>query len=207
MSITEVTKSEYKTKMIVELSKFVDVYNQFSENKISIEVLDEEYDIFIRILGNYIYKIFTSETWLETKMFIDDAVLFDFSVFKGTEYTERVHSFLLSIKDAFYTSIDVDLYEYLETTNEFTDDEKVVCKSFYKTIKDLNQAMKHESFVSTTSNLADRNTISCFSDELKRFNDYMTVIQRDDTLKNTINKFDVVFKRISSSKKHMDIKF
>ena len=204
---TEETKNEYKTKMISELSKFVDVYNQFSENKISINVFDEEYDIFIRILGNYIYKTFTSETWLETKMFIDDTVLFDFSVFKGTEYVERVHSFLISIKDAFYTSIDAELNDYLEMTPEFTDDEKVVCKSFYKTIKDLNQAMKHESFVTTTSNLADRNTISCFSDELKRFNDYMSIIQGDATLKNTINKFDVVFKRISSSKKQVDIKF
>jgi len=207
MSITDSTKNEYKTKMIVELSKFVNVYNQFSENKISIDIIDDEYDIFIRILGNYIYKTFTPETWLETKIFIDDTVLFDFSVFKGTEYTERVHLFLISIKDAFYTSIDVEINEYLETTNDFSDDEKVVCKSFYKTIKDLNQAMKHESFMSTTSNLADRNTISCFSDELKRFNDYMSIIQGDITLKKTINKFDVVFKRISSSKKQVDIKF
>ena len=60
-------RDKYKERMTTELTKFLSVYNQVSNSSFVLD-LNDGYDIFIRILGNYIYKKFDVKTWDQTKI-------------------------------------------------------------------------------------------------------------------------------------------
>ena len=135
---------KYKERMTAELTKFLAVYNDVSKSNFVLN-LNDNYDIFIRLLGNYIYKKFNVKTWDQTKIEFSPEIVIDFSIFRNTAYFQKVQNFLISLKNAFYGTLDDDIYEYLEHTSEYTDEEKVVCKEFYDRVSALNNAMKHNT--------------------------------------------------------------
>ena len=114
----ESLKNQFKEKMITEFTKFLEVYNKISSSNYILDIRGE-YDIFIRFLGNYIYKYFNEDSWDNTQIKFSDEVLIDLSVFKNTDYYEPVNNFLLSLKKAFFSSLDDDIYEYINTTKDY----------------------------------------------------------------------------------------
>lgn len=199
-------RDKYKERMTTELTKFLSVYNQVSNSSFVLD-LNAGYDIFIRILGNYIYKKFDVKTWDQTKIEFSPEIVIDFSVFRNTVYFQKVQNFLISMKNAFYGSLDDDIYEYLEKTDDYTDEEKVVCREFYDRVSALNNAMKSNMFESTKNNLIDKDNISKYSEELKEFNRYSNYVSSKRELYSLISHFDQKIREKAKTKKFSDIFF
>lgn len=197
---------KYKEKMITELTKFLAVYNEVSKSNFVLD-MNSGYNIFIRILGNYIYKKFNVKTWDQTKIEFEPEVVVDFSVFRNTPYFQKVQNFLISMKSAFYGTLDDDIYEYLEKTDEYTDEEKVVCREFYDRVSALNNAMKCNMFETTETNLMDKDNISKYSEELKEFNRYSNYVSSKPELYALISHFDQKIREMAKTKKFPDIFF
>ena len=53
----EQLKIHFKDRMITEFTKFLKVYNEVANTNYILDIRGE-YDVFIRFLGNYIYKHF-----------------------------------------------------------------------------------------------------------------------------------------------------
>lgn len=197
---------KYKERMTAELTKFLAVYNDVSKSNFVLN-LNDNYDIFIRLLGNYIYKKFNVKTWDQTKIEFSPEIVIDFSIFRNTAYFQKVQNFLISLKNAFYGTLDDDIYEYLEHTSEYTDEEKVVCKEFYDRVSALNNAMKHNIFESTETNVMDKDNISKYSEELKEFNRYSNYVSSKPELYALISHFDQIIREKAKTKKFPDIFF
>mgnify|MGYP000144075174 CR=1 FL=1 len=75
----EQLKNQFKEKMIVEFTKFLEVYNKVANTSFVVDIKGE-YDMFIRILGNYIYKNFNSKTWDQTQIKFSDEIIIDLSI-------------------------------------------------------------------------------------------------------------------------------
>ena len=75
----EELKNKHKNKMIKEFTKFLEVYNQISGCNYIIDIRGE-YDVFIRFLGNYIYKDFNHQNWDNTVMKFSNDILIDLSL-------------------------------------------------------------------------------------------------------------------------------
>ncbi len=192
--------------MISEISKFVSVYNTLvsDEKKIDISYIVSEYDVFIRILGNYIYQVFNTESWIDSTLEFGSIVV-DFSVFRDSQHRQRVHQFLLSLKNAFYDdSLDNEVNQFLNDTSEFNEDEKKICREFYDVVSTLNKAIKREAFLNIDVDMSSKTMISRYQTELKEYNDF---IVKHIQHRNVISKFDVFFKQIAANKKHMNITF
>ena len=197
---------KYKERMITELTKFLTVYNEVSQSTFVLDI-NGGYDMFIRILGNYIYKKFDVKTWDQTKIEFSPEIVIDFSVFRNTAYFQKVQNFLISMKNAFYGTLDDDIYEYLEKTDDYTDEEKVVCREFYDRVSALNNAMKSNMFESTETNLMSKDNISKYSEELKEFNRYSNYISSKRELYALISHFDQKIREKAKTKKFSDIFF
>lgn len=202
----EELKIQFKEKMIVEFSKFLDAYNKVANTNFILDIRGE-YDMFIRFLGNYIYKHFDSKSWDKTTIKFSDEVSIDMSFFKNTEYYEKVHKFLLSLKGAFFNSLDDDIYEYLNSTNDYTKEEKRICREFYDRVSSLNKAMKHSTFDSKDTELLSKDNISSYSNELREYNNYIHYISSKKELYNLIQYFDKKIRSISKNKKYPEILF
>ncbi len=203
---TETLKNVFKEKMINEFTKFLEVYNQLSGTNYILDIRGE-YDVFIRFLGNYIYKSFDHNNWDNSEIKFSDEVTINLSVFKNTQYYHPVNNFLLSLKEAFFNSLDKDIYEYLDTTKDYTKEEKRVCKEFYDRVSALNNAMKHSTFSSKDSELLSHSNISNYSNELKEFNNYIYYISSKRELYNLIQHFDKKIRELSKNKKYPEILF
>lgn len=202
----ETLKNHFKEKMINEFSKFLEVYNQISGTNYILDIRGE-YDVFIRFLGNYIYKNFDQNNWDNTEIKFSDEVTINLSVFKNTQYYKPVNDFLLSLKNAFFSSLDQDIYEYLDATKDYTKEEKKVCREFYDRVSTLNNAMKHSTFDSKDSQLLSQNNISNYSNELKEFNNYIHYISSKRELYSLIQHFDKKIRELSKNKKYPEILF
>jgi len=198
--------NQFKEKMIIEFTKFLDVYNKLSGSNYILDIRGE-YDVFIRFLGNYIYKDFINDCWDNTHIKFSEEVLIDLSVFKNTQYYESVNNFLLSLKIAFFSSLDEDIYEYLNTTTEYTDEENRVCKEFYDRVSTLNNSLKKSTFSSKDSEILSHNNISTYSSELKEFNNYIHYVSSKRELYNLILHFDKKIRQLSKTKKYPEILF
>ena len=209
MSTKESVSDIYKEKMIKELGKFLVAYNEVSNSNLILDIRGG-YDIFIRILGNYIYKIYDSKTWDQSKIDFpseNSFITIDFSVFRNTVYFKKVQDFLISMKNAFYGTLDDDIYDYIDKTDDYTEEEKVICREFYDRVSALNNAMKHNMFSSTTSDLTDKDNISKYSDELKEFNRYSNYISSKHELYSLISVFDQKVREKAKTKKFHEIFF
>jgi len=200
------SENSYKQSMIKEFGKFIEFYNIYNtqnNQKITLN-LEEEYPLFIRKLGNYIYKHFNQETWIDSTLTLNSQNSIHFSVFKGTEHENRVLSFLLQLKNAFYSSSEEEIYQFLEETNLFSNEEKTLCKEFYNRISTLNNAMKNNAFSDAEN---DMKNMSTYHEELKSYNEFAEMIVKTPHIQKVIQKFDSIVRQISSLKKHIDISF
>lgn len=202
----ESLKNLFKEKMIIEFTKFLEVYNKLSGCTYTLDIRGE-YDIFIRFLGNYIYKDFNQDSWDNTQIKFSEEVMIDLTVFKNTHYYEAVNNFLLSLKNAFFSSLDDDIYEYINNTKDYTNEEKRVCKEFYDRVSSLNKSLKHSTFSSKDSEILSQNSISSYSNELKEFNTYIHYISSKKELYNLITHFDKKIRELSKNKQYPEILF
>lgn len=202
----EQLKNQFKERMIVEFTKFLEAYNKVANTTYILDIRGE-YDVFIRFLGNYIYKHFNSKTWDETSIKFSDEVLIDLSLFKNTECHQVVHKFLLSLKEAFFNSLDEDVYDYINNTKDYTKEEKRVCRDFYDRVSSLNNAMKHSTFESKDTELLSKDNISTYSNELREYNNYIHYVSSKRELYNLIQHFDKKIREISKNKKYPEILF
>lgn len=202
----EQLKNQFKERMIVEFTKFLEAYNKVANTTYILDIRGE-YDVFIRFLGNYIYKHFNSKTWDETSIKFSDEVLIDLSLFKNTECHQVVHKFLLSLKEAFFNSLDEDIYDYINNTKDYTKEEKRVCRDFYDRVSSLNNAMKHSTFESKDTELLSKDNISTYSNELREYNNYIHYVSSKRELYNLIQHFDKKIREISKNKKYPEILF
>jgi hypothetical protein len=192
--------------MIKEFTKFLEVYNQISGCNYILDIRGE-YDVFIRFLGNYIYKDFNPQNWDNTVMKFSDDILIDLSLFKNTSYHQPVIDFLMCLKNAFFNSLDDDIYSYIRETKDYEKEEKIICKEFYDHISTLNNAMRHSTFESKETELLSKDNISSYANELKQFNNYMTYISSKRELYLLIQHFDKKIREISKAKKYPEILF
>lgn len=202
----EELKNNFKEKMIIEFTKFLDVYNKVANTTYILDIRGE-YDVFIRFLGNYIYKHFDAKNWDETSIKLSDEVSIDLSLFKNTECHQVVHRFLLSLKEAFFNSLDEDVYDYINNTKDFTKEEKRVCRDFYDRVSSLNKAMKHSTFESKDKELLSKDNISTYSNELREYNNYIHYVSSKKELYYLIQYFDKKIREISKNKKYPEILF
>lgn len=196
----------HKDILVRELTKFLNVYNEVAQTSYVFD-LRGEYDKFIRILGNYIFCEYSEQKWDDTKLVFTDEISIDFSIFKNTKYVESVNQFLISLKKSFYQSIDDEIYGYLETTNDFSDQEKILCIQFYDRISALNKAMKESTFSTKDGDIISQESISKYDKELKEFNQFSNYISSNKDLFILISKFDQKIKEIAMIKKPNQILF
>lgn len=199
-------KTKYKDKMITHFTKFLEVYNQLSGCNYVLDIRGE-YDIFIRFLGNYIYKEFKPKNWDNTFINFSEEIKIDLSVFKNTSYYQPVNNFLLSLKNAFFNSLDDDIYDYISETNDYTKEEKRICREFYDRVSALNNAMRHSTFDSKETELLSKDNITSYSNELRDFNNYINYISSKRELYSLIQTFDKKIREISKNKKYPEILF
>lgn len=199
--------SRHKEIMICELQKFIAIYNQIANTSYLFDIEKGQYDYFIRLLGNYIYTIYSQEDWRNTKLSFSDDIFIDFSRFVGTEYEKKVDSFLVQLKDAFYDSLDSEIDNYLEQTGDYNDNEKSVCREFYQKVNMLHQKMKKYMFINTDTDLTSKDSISNYKDELEEYNRYMNYVASDKLIFSLITHFDEKIRTLAKSKPLKQILF
>lgn len=202
--MSNISNNEFQEIMVKEFEKFLNVYNNLTNSNISLK--NQDYSKTIRVLGNFIYKDLDLKNWEDSKIFFSENIVISLSIFKNTQYEESVKNFLESLKNAFYSNIDQDVYEFLEKS-DFSDIEKELCSHFYDKVKDLNNGMKNSIFDNTNTNILEKDTISTYGEKLKAFNDFVYNVSTNQEFFNTIMKFDKEIKNIAKNKKHPKIFF
>ena len=205
-SIVNDIKMKYAEKMIMELNKFLEVYNKRSDTSYTFKM--DQYPFIIRMIGNYVARL-DIDKWLESEIVMSDEVSIMMSVFiqSPDDEKERVKTFLGRLKKAFHYSLDDDVHRYLAETSDFTDDEKELCFEFYRRVSALNNAMKAKMFNDTSSDILSNATISSYANELKSFNEYSRYISSKKEVALVIQQFDSHIKRLASEKTPSDIFF
>ena len=205
MSVVNDIHQRYQARMMTEMTKFVDVYNQLSDNPIDFTKVTD-YALVIRVLGNYISNL-DLDNWLSTKMVFSDEIEVDMSVFSLSLYQPRVRSFLEQLKNAFYQCLTTEIETYLSTTRDFTDEEKVICRLFWEKADAVTQAMRRTAFTNLERSVMDRQNIDTYSSELRQFNVYTQELAKTPGMMQVIHRFDRVIKRIATEKPPVDIFF
>jgi hypothetical protein len=196
--------NEFQEIMLQEFEKFLKVYNNLTNSNVSLKNLD--YSTTIRILGNFIYKDLDINDWQNSHITFSKNIIISLNVFKDTQYENSVKNFLVSLKNAFYSDIDEDVYNYLNS-GVFNEVEKELCTHFYEKVKDLNSGMKHSIFDDKNTKILENDTISTYADKLKAFNDFVYNISTNQEMFNIITRFDKEIKNIAKNKKHPRIFF
>lgn len=205
MSVEEI-KKRYQDKMVIELNKFLQVYNEVTGEKISFGL--EDYSNIIRIIGNYVSRLSSNrEDWLSSSILFPDFTI-SINVFRGTVYEDRVLNFLNRLKDSFQDSLSDDIHEYLRTTDDFSDQEKQLCSAFLEKMDTLNKAMKRAMFDDVSIDITSKNVIRReYEEELRQFNEYTRNIATKPELGKVIYRFDGMIRKIASEKVPTEIFF
>lgn len=196
--------NEFQETMVKEFQKFLNVYNNLTNSNISLD--NQEYSKIIRILGNFIHKDLDLQNWQNLKLYLSKDTIIYLSIFKNTNYEDSVKNFLECLKNAFYSTIDNEIYDFIEKS-AFTENEKQLCIEFYSRVKDLNNGMKNSIFDNTSNEILEKDTISTYKDKLKAFNDFVYNVSINQDLFNIIMNFDKEIKNIAKNKKHPKIFF
>lgn len=195
--------SNYQEKMVVEMNKFLSVYNKLSGSTIEIE--NDKYPEFIRMLGHYFY-LYNSGLSKSTISFGN--VTIDISVFNDTPYQNVVKKFLESLNRAFQSNLDDEINNYITTTNDFTEDEKKICLEFQGYMSRLQVSMKKGIFKDAINySVTSSEVISSYSDTLKEFNEYTKTIATDPLKYDVIDRFKKMLHVIAAQKVQPDIFF
>lgn len=205
MSVEEI-KKRYQDKMVIELNKFLQVYNEVTGEKISFGL--EDYSTIIRIIGNYVSRLSSNrEDWLSSSILFPDFTI-SINVFRGTVYEDRVLNFLNRLKDSFQDSLSDDIHEYLRTTDDFSDQEKQLCSVFLEKMDALNKAMKRAMFDDVSINITSKDVIRReYEEELRQFNEYTRNVATKPELGKVIYRFDGMIRKIASEKVPTEIFF
>jgi len=196
--------TSYQEKMLIEINKFLSVYNKLSGN--TIEIGNDNYSEFIRVLGNYLYTT-NIDSWVSSSISFRD-VKIEMSVFDNTTYQSAVQNFLVSLKKAFHSNLDEDVTRYINTTSDFTEDEKKICHEFHLYISRLQASMKQGIFKDAISySVTSNQAISSYSSALKDFNEYTKMIASDPLKYDVVNRFQKMLPVIASRKIQPDIFF
>lgn len=196
--------ANYQEKMLVEINKFLSVYNNLSGN--TIEIGTDNYSEFIRILGNYLYTT-DIDSWESSSISFGN-VKIDMGVFNNTTYQSAVKNFLVSLKKAFHSNLDEDVNQYIVTTSDFGEDEKKICLEFHWYISRLQASMKQGIFKDAISySVTSNQAISSYSSALKDFNEYTKIIASDPLKYDVVNRFQKMLPVIASRKIQSDIFF
>lgn len=196
--------ANYQEKMITQINKFLSVYNNLSGN--TIQIGNDNYPDFIRTLGNYLYTI-NIDSWSSSSISFGNVTI-DMSVFNNTPYQTRVQNFLISLNKAFQSNLDAEIGNYLNTTSDFTEDEKKTCNEFHGYISRLQASMKQGIFKDAiVYNVTSNEAISSYSRQLKEFNDYTKMIAADPEKYNIVNRFQKMIPVIAAQKTQPDIFF
>jgi hypothetical protein len=208
------TKEECMQKMIVELNKFFKVYNSLSDNKIlefDSNTSMEYYSQVIKIIGNYIYNVYSPENdlWENNVVSFPGVGFIDFSVFKNTKYTDSVKNFLSSIKQSFDSNINKEIIDYfLSNGCEFTADEKVLCLTFYEKSNQLGKSIVQKSINNISIDCMAKESISGYAEQsLIPFNEIVQNISKNPEKMKTIDRFDSVLRKIAKNKVHPSVFF
>lgn len=199
----------YKSKMLNELEKFLNVYNDVAGTVFVFDVRGQ-YDQFIRMLGKYIFSVYSPEGWQDTSLTVADEVVIDFSVFRGTRYEEPVANYLCSLRRAFDDSLDEQVESFLSTTDKYTEEEKVICREFFGKVTALHRGMKQATFGADTpvdTDLMSTDTISKYQEALREYNSYMTYVAKNRRLLTLIQHFDGTIRSLSAQKKQVEVLF
>lgn len=197
----------YKSKMMNELQKFLNVYNDIAGSTYMFDVRGQ-YDMMIRILGNYISTVYSPDTWLDTKLQFSEEVVIEFEVFRGTAYEEKVALYLQSLRRAFDESLDQEISQFLQTTQAYTEEEKNVCREFFNKMTELHRQMKNATFKGALdADITSTTTIDQYKETLREFNQFMTFIASNRTLNALIQRFDSDIRQIAVQKRQVEIVF
>lgn len=197
----------YKSKMMNELQKFLNVYNDLAGSAYVFDVRGQ-YDMMIRILGKYISTVYTPDNWFETKLEFSEEVVIEFEVFRGTVYEQKVATYLDSLRRAFDESLDHEISQFLQTTKAYTEEEKTVCREFFNKVTELHRQMKTATFSgSLDADVTSTSTIDQYKDTLREFNQFMTFIASNRILNALIQRFDSDIRQIAVQKRQVEIVF
>ena len=207
------TKEQCMNKMIDELNKFFKVYNALSNNKVlgfGTDTPQEYYSQVIKVIGNYIYNVYSEEKkWENTHISFQGVGFIDFSVFIDTKYFNSVKNFLVSIKKSFDSNIDNELIEYfLGNDCTFNDEEKILCLNFYQKSNKLGHSILNQSINNISLDVMAKESISGYAEQsLVPFDEIVKIIANDSEKMKIIDKFNVVVRQIAKNKVHPEIFF
>jgi hypothetical protein len=194
--------SNYQEKMIVEINKFLAVYNKLSGSTIEIE--NDKYPHFIRMLGHYFY-LYNSGV---SKCISFGNVMIDMRVFNDTPYQNAVKKFLESLNKAFQSNLDDEINNYITTTTDFTEDEKKICLEVQGYMSRLQASMKKGIFNDAINHSVTSNEVmSSYSDTLKEFNEYTKTIATDPLKYDVVDRFKKMLPVLAAQKIQPDIFF
>lgn len=197
-------KQKYQEKMVNELNKFLGVYNELSQTSITFSM--DDYPFIIRVIGNYVSRL-DLDKWQESEMSFEPHTV-SMSIFKNTIYEEKVQQFVKRLKDAFHINLDGEIIAYLENTQDFTEEEKLICMGFHERASNLNRAMKKEMFDNVTSDALSKEVISeKYANELREFNEYTRFASSRPDVARVIQRFDMAVKTLASKKSPTEIFF
>jgi hypothetical protein len=208
--ISDPTISEgFKVIMLREINKFVSVYNSICLDKKlnGINISNYDYSDIIRAIGNYILKTFSLSNWTKTKMILNDDESLDMSLFEGTKYRNSVENYLISLEKAFYSNMDKEIKEYLETTTDFNETEKELCSNFFKHISTLARSMQYKNFSDTYNKVGSVDSIKAYNDELRNFHEFTLNTSSDQNKFVVIERFDVKMKEILKTRENVVVYF
>ena len=205
MSVEEI-KKRYQDKMVIELNKFLQVYNEVTGQNISFGLVD--YSTIIRVIGNYVHHLSSNrDDWLSSSIVFPGCTI-SINVFRGTLHQDRVLNFLNRLKDSFHDSLSDDIHEYLRTTDDFSDQEKQLCQAFLEKMDTLNKAMKRTIFDDITIDITSKEVIRReYEEELRQFNEYTKNVATKPELGKVIYRFDGMIRKIASEKVPSEIFF
>ena len=192
--------SNYQEKMLIEVNKFLSVYNKLSGS--TIEIGNGNYSEFIRMLGNYLCDSGMS------KVISLGNVTIDMNIFNNTPYQDAVKKFLDSLNKAFQSNLDDEVNNYIATTSDFGEDEKKICSEFHGYMSRLNSSMKRGIFKDAIAySVTSKEAISSYSSTLKEFNEYIKTIASDPLKYDVVDRFKKMLPVIASQKIQPDIFF
>lgn len=206
----EELKRQHADHLSGELTKFLNAYNEVSGNQICYK--KEDYPNVIKQLGHYLFGLET-DLYLDTIFHIGDEDrvidMIDMSLFKKTPNEQKAYNFIKSLKEMFNMKNTIDSQSILSKFPEFTESQRDACIEFYEKLNELSNAM-HRSIFSNNKNVknvVDKESISQYEDELKKFNEYTRRISSDMNNARAVGLFNDAVQQSLLQKQQVKIFF
>lgn len=184
-----------------EIDCLLDVYNNITNDKVSI---GSDPLIYLKLVGQYIHSSYSSE-WTDTVMSCGSFNIY-FKVFKNTEHENRVGIFLKALENVIKSTYhDRVVIDYLDTTNDFTENEIVICRQYHEKMSNMSKQVSRCSF--TQENPTSNDNIETYSNEVNEFNDFIKKNSGISTNMKVIEKFNIILRKLSQDMVKPVLKF